>query len=118
MSSNSKQGRSPYYAPSFKIAVARDYLSSSLGYGAIAKKYGISSISTIRFFVKWYKKKYPDGVIIEKADSNAEEKPAALTKELQQANLKITGLEMLIEMAEKELGIDIIKKFGAKQSKK
>jgi transposase len=118
MSSNSKQGRSPNYPPSFKIAVARDYLSSNLGYGAVAKKYGLVSLSTVRFFVKWYKKKYPDGVIIQKAGSNSEEKPAPLATELQQANLKITGLEMLIEMAEKELGIDIIKKFGAKQSKK
>src|SRR5215510_14193671 len=115
MSSNFKQGRSPNYPPSLKIAVARDYLSSSLGYGGIAKKYGIRSLSTIRFFVKWYKKKYPDGVVIQKEEDDPKQKGTPLVKELQQANLKITGLEMLIEMAEKELGIDIIKKFGAKQ---
>lgn len=117
MSSNSKAVRSFKYDPPFKIRVARDYLTSSLGYGGIAKKYGIPK-PTIAFFVKWYKKRYPDGVIIQKADSNAEEGSTPLAKELQQANLKITGLEMLIEIAEKELGIDIIKKFGAKQSKK
>jgi transposase-like protein len=117
MSSNSKAGRTPNYDPAFKIRVARDYLTSSLGYGGIAKKYGIPR-PTIVFFVKWYRKKYPDGVIIQKAESNSEEIPAPLAKELQQANLKITGLEMLIEIAEQELGIDIIKKFGAKQSKK
>lgn len=117
MSSNSKQGRTPTYPTSLKIAVAREYLTSSLGYGEIAKKYGIAK-STIVFFVKWYRKKYPDGVIIQKAAGDPRQKNMPLAKELQQANLKITGLEMLIEIAEKELGIDIIKKFGAKQSKK
>jgi transposase len=118
MSSNSNSGRTPKYDPAFKITVARDYLTSSLGYGGIANKYGLSSLSTARFFVKWYRKKYPDGVIIQKIESNANQKPTPLAKELQQANLKITGLEILIEIAEKELGIDIVKKFGAKQSRK
>lgn len=117
MSSNSKGGGPPKYDPALKIRIARDYLTSSLGYGGIAKKYGISK-STIAFFVKWYKKKYPDGIIIQKAEDDPKQTNSPLTKELQQANLKITGLEMLIEIAEKELGIDIIKKFGAKQSKK
>ena len=117
MSSNSKAGRTSKYAAAFKITVAREYLTSSLGYGEIAKKYGIAR-PTIVFFVKWYRKKYPDGVIIEKAEGTSEQRPMPLAKELKQANLKISGLEMLIEIAEKELGIDIIKKFGAKQSKK
>jgi hypothetical protein len=41
-----------------------------------------------------------------------------LEKALQYANLKIDGLETLIDVAEKELRIKIRKKPGSKQSKK
>ena len=33
-------------------------------------------------------------------------------------NLKIIALQMLIENASKELGVDIVKKFGTKQPKR
>jgi hypothetical protein len=41
-----------------------------------------------------------------------------LSQQLKEANLKIAGLQMLIEIAQKELGIDIVKKPGTKQSSK
>lgn len=111
MSGDIKQGRKPLHDPAFKIAVARDYLTSSLGYGAIAKKYGLPSISTARFFVKWYKKQN----LKEPGDNKTQ---FVEDKQLKDANLKITALEMLIEEASKELRIDLVKKFGTKQSKK
>jgi len=40
-----------------------------------------------------------------------------LTKELEKAKLKISGLQTIIEVSEEELRIKIIKKPGAKQSK-
>ena len=64
MSSNSKGGGPPKYDPAFKIRVAREYLTSSLGYGGIAKKYEISR-PTIVYFVKWYRKKYPDALKVQ-----------------------------------------------------
>ena len=36
-------------------------------------------------------------------------------KALKEANLKIAALEMLIENAGKELGVDLVKKLGTKQ---
>lgn len=39
----------------------------------------------------------------------------SLAKQLKEANLKIAGLQILIETAQKELGIDIAKKPGTKQ---
>lgn len=39
-----------------------------------------------------------------------------LLKKLAQANLKITGLEIMIDIAEEQLGVDIRKNSGAKQS--
>jgi len=115
------QGRPIIYESSFKIAVAREYLTSDLGYKALAKKYGLEEHhTTVRHFVRWYQKHYPQGL---SAQESVEQKPADLSvddkdlhQQLQQANLKIAGLEMLIEIARKELGIDIIKKAGTKQS--
>jgi transposase-like protein len=119
MSITKKGGRKPIYEPSFKIAVARDYLTSNLGYGGIAEKYDLRGMQTARHFIRWYKQNYPDS--IEDHQSDPVEIPInkpPLNKELQQANLKITALEMFIEIASKELGVDLQKKFGTKQSKK
>lgn len=41
-----------------------------------------------------------------------------LRKQLKQANLKVAAWEMLLQNAGKELGVDIVKKFGTKQSGK
>lgn len=117
MSSSGKGGRDPIYANSLKVAVAREYLTSKLGYGKLAQKHGLS-LTTVRFFVKWYKANYPD---VEpgapEADSGSTELEL-LRKQLQQATLKVAAWEMLLENAGKELGVDIVKKFGAKPSGK
>jgi transposase-like protein len=105
------------YLPSFKIAIAREYLTTSLGFTKLAKKYNLPSEATPRYFLKWYRNKYPDGI----AEPFAEDKDDEVSKEydeLKEANLKVTALEMLIENASKELGVDLIKKFGTKQPKK
>ena len=83
-------------------------------YGRLAKKYGLK-ISTVSFFVRWYKENY------EHLKANNEPTEPSLTKDqgqLDDANLKITALELLIENASKELGVDLVKKFGTKQSHK
>ena len=114
-----KQGRIPTYDTRLKIAIAREYLTSNLGYGALAKKYGLPGADTVRFFVKWYKTYYAED--LNNADKH--EQPVAdnsnnkqIYRQLKQANLKIAGLQMLIETAQKELGIDIVKKPGTKRS--
>ena len=109
-------GRLDVYDPSFKIAIAREYLTTSLGFTKLAKKYNLPSEATPRYFLKWYRNKYPDGI----AEQPAENKDEVSKEydELKEANLKVTALEMLIENASKELGVNLIKKFGTKQPKK
>jgi transposase-like protein len=104
------------YLPSFKIAIAREYLTTSLGFTKLAKKYNLPSEATPRYFLKWYRNKYPDGIVELPAEDKGEVPKEY--DELKEANLKVTALEMLIENASKELGVDLIKKFGTKQSKK
>ena len=119
MNSTKKQGRTPIYEATLKIAVAREYLTSNLGYGRLAQKYSLKGADTAREFVKWYKKRYPDGL---SQQQDVAEQPAQQAgyaqKDLRDANLKIAALETLIEIAQKELGIDIVKKYGTKQSSK
>jgi hypothetical protein len=120
MSSTHKEGRTPIYEASLKIAVAREYLTGKKGYGKLAEQYNLPGARTVRHFVLWYKKKYPaQAAPLEPGELiSATHRDPQLEKELQQANLKIAGLQMLIEIAQKELGIDIVKKPGTKQSPK
>lgn len=117
-----KQGRPPLYDNSLKIAIAREYLTGNLGYRALAEKYGIASSETVHHFVRWYKKHYPGSLQSSDASFNnaniITSEESDVTQQLREANLKIAGLEMLIEIAQKELGIDIIKKSGTKQPTK
>ncbi|MES1226006.1 MAG: transposase [Bacteroidota bacterium] len=117
MNTPKKQGKPIIYDPAFKIAVAREYLTSVLGRKKLAEKYNLRNGNTVRFFVRWYQEKYPNGVIEEKTSDDSE-LSLEMNKDLKDANLKIAALEMLIEEACKELGIDLVKKFGTKQPKK
>ena len=117
-----QQGRAPIYENRFKIALAQEYLTTNLGYGAMAVKYSLPGPDTVRYFVNWYKRNYKDSSnpapVLEEQAGVAEVNDKQLVKQLKEANLKITGLQMLIETAQKELGIDIVKKPGTKQSSK
>lgn len=118
MQTPQKKKFSGKYDPQLKLAIARDYFTSHLGYGSLAKKYDVPQ-GTVPSIVKWYRKKYGDGTESSLGTGATEEPPPVVSsKELKEASLKITALEMLIENAGKELGIDLVKKFGTKQPKK
>ena len=110
MNKPSKRKNSGKYDPQFKLAIAREYLTSDLGYKSLGIKYNVPTTTIVKF-VKWYQEKYPGGEV---------EGPVGIadTGTTEETNLKITALEMLIENASKELGIDLVKKFGTKQQNK
>ena len=115
-----KEGKPAIYDSSLKITVAREYLTGNLGYGKLAAKYGLRNGDTVRTFVKWYKAHYPTPevsavAVTEKAET---EEIAVLRKQLQEVNLKVAGFEIMLEIAQRELGVDIAKKYGTKQSSK
>jgi transposase-like protein len=113
-----KRGKPLIYDRAFKIAIAREYLTSDLGYGALAKKYNLPLAKTVDYFVKWYKKNYTEEVqqpCTTEDSLSGSLNSTEVSKQLKEANLKIAGLEMLIETAREELGIDIVKKPGTKQ---
>ena len=115
----SKSGSVPVFDESFKIMVAREYLSGQLSYSQLARKYSLSGEHTPRYFVRWYrqwqqKRELPvqeDLLLTDRPDGEKQQ----LEKQLSEANLKITALELLIRRAEEDLGIDIGKKSGTKR---
>lgn len=114
----SKAGH-PIFSDEFKIIVAREYLTGSLSYSQLARKYKLSGEHTPRYFVRWYNKWLAERDLQDQTMEEAameEPKDKALEKQLFEANLKITALELLIRNAEESLGVDIGKKDGTKQS--
>jgi len=68
-----QKGRLDVYDPSFKIAIAREYLTTSLGFTKLAKKYNLPSEATPRYFLKWHRNKYPDGIVQLPAEDKSSE---------------------------------------------
>jgi transposase-like protein len=99
------------YDPALKITIAREYLSTDQGYGSLARKYNIAP-GTLPSLIRWYQQRYAEGASDQQQQATA---TSSQNKDLQQAQLKIEALELLIEHAGKELGVDLVKKFGTKQ---
>ena len=120
-----KGGSIAVYEESLKIAMARDYLTGSLSYTQVAEKYNIAGTGdTVRWFVKWYKKRYGQDLaqtnssvasVEERTTQEPEKNTPDLDKQLSEANLRIAALEMMIVVAEEDFGIEIRKKPGTKQ---
>src|SRR4051794_27600366 len=99
------------YNPALKIAIAHEYLTTDQGYDTLAKKYNIAE-GTLPSFIRWYQQRYPHGATAQQQqqDGTAASISQGDQPDLQQAQLKIEALELLIENAGKELGMDLIKK--------
>jgi transposase-like protein len=119
-----KAGGRSLYDEKLKIAVARDYITGNLSHQQVAKKHNITGGGqTVRGFVRWYQKHFhlqlsANNSPPTEAVSNHQEQVKTvreLEKQLSDANLKIAALEIMIEIAEKDLGIEIRKKPGTKQ---
>jgi transposase-like protein len=98
------------YDPQLKIAIAREYLTTDIGTRGLSVKHNVPE-STVRLFIKWYKDKYEHDAVGVVPVADKLPQPT-------DADLRITALQMLIENASKELGIDLVKKFGTKRSDK
>src|SRR3954447_26151533 len=95
------------YDPALKITIAREYLSTDQGYGSLTRKYNIAP-GTLPSLIRWYQQRYAEDVPEQQQQATA---PISYDQEqdLQQAQLRIEALELLIEHAGKELGVDLVK---------
>lgn len=105
------------YDESFKIAVAREYLEGKLSQSQLGRKHGLNSGEVVRYFVNWYKKNIAEIQLVNTSPDKqlpSNHPDQNLQEELRLAKLKITALEMMINIAEQELDINIRKKSGTK----
>lgn len=117
------------YDEGFKRKVAKAYLNGEGGYAALSRRYGIKGKTTVLHFVQWYRSKlhqensnFEIGTIKmddlkNLSESELQERIKELEKRLQLAELKTEYLETLIDVAEKDLKVEIRKKSGTSQSK-
>jgi len=114
------------YSESFKIHVVGEIESGKISKSAARRKYDISGHSTVLKWCRKYgynnynQKVFNGGIMSNEADEiillNNEIK--ALKQELEEVRMKNVVMDTFVDLAEKELGIPIRKKYGAKQSGK
>lgn len=114
------------YSPAIVRGVLYDVQTSSQTLAQIAAKYGLpkGSGSMISKWVKKYssdfsamKELQPTAVNTDIMLSAAKiEREKELQKQLEEAKRRIICLETMIDIAEREIGVDIRKKSGTKQS--
>ena len=117
------------YDDTFKLQVLSDYYSSGMSKSFISRKWGISHPTLIKWQKLWpidsKALSLPDEIISTyrmggkdrgKTDEQIyQERIAELEKSLAMERLRCRALEKVIEIAEREEGISILKKDGVKQ---
>lgn len=113
------------YSPAIVRAVLYDVQTSSQTLAQIAAKYGLpkGSGSMISKWVKKYSSDFSAMKELQPTAANTDimlsaakiELEKELQKQLEEARRKIICLETMIDIAEREIGVDIRKKSGTKQ---
>lgn len=119
------------YSESFKKLVVSEYESGSLNKDQLQRKYGIKGNGCIPGWLKKYGKlAYPtyksigrpmkdtEQQLIKELKATLREENKILEKKLAEAELQLAMYKKFVEIAERELNIEIRKKSGAKQFKK
>lgn len=122
-----KEGMWGRFTEAFKLHVVGEVESGRISQSEASRRYGILGHSTI---LKWCRKygKLPSHRGTKKGLMSMDEKDMellrlrnenkALKQELEDARFKVVVMETLVDVAERELGIPIRKKYGAKRSGK
>lgn len=112
------QGSGKKYSESFKRAVVAEFEAGSLNKDQLQRKYGIGGNTTIfEWCQKYGKLYYPNRRSIGAPMKDPQkQRIKELEKQLADEKLKVVAYQKLIEIAEREEGISILKKDEAKQS--
>ncbi|OSZ81954.1 hypothetical protein CAP35_01390 [Chitinophagaceae bacterium IBVUCB1] len=110
--------------PSFKRKVALEYLEGGKSCRQVAEKYGTVDHTQVAAWARALKQELkaegkvvvPETFKLLNVKQPDSPEYLALQKELEQAKLKIAGLETMISIADEQLGVSIRKKYGTKQS--
>lgn len=106
----------------FIRAVVREYETSDLSLAQLAQKHGLG-VTQIRKWIQKFSSEITEETSLPAMTEEQQieldrlkKQNEELLKRLELANLKITGLEMMIDIAEEQYSLDIRKKAGTKQS--
>ena len=119
------------YSMSFKLSVVKEVESTDIGLCAIARKYGIQSESTVKRWMEKYgtfdwtnikggnmpKSKDQELLELKEKVKMLERKNARLEHELEMKDHKVALFDLMIDIAEKDLKVDIRKSILPGQSK-
>ena len=106
------------YSEAFKISVVQEYERGILNKDELQRKYNIGGNSRILEWCRKYGKLYypVQSIVIGRPMKDPQkQRIKELERALSEANLKVEAYEKLIEIAEREEGISILKKDAAKQ---
>lgn len=126
-----KGGPPQIYSEAFKRQVVNEYESGLYSKASLKRKYGIAGNSCIPRWLKKYGKlshptylskgrpmKDKDQQYIKELEAKLHKKELELKRELARKDQELYAYRKLIEIAERELDIKIVKKSGTNQSKK
>jgi transposase len=117
-----KKGRPSLYDVSYKRMIVQAFQTSNLSCRQFGKQHNITE-SVLRYWVSKFSSDIAEEIptpfiLIEQESQDLEtlkRQNDELAKKLSYAQMKITGLEVMIDIAEKDLNIEIRKKSGTKQ---
>jgi transposase-like protein len=95
-----------------------EWATKGASYRRLAEKYGSNSTTVYRMITR-HKKKQDEEQLIAVANQSEElpDDVVSLKKELCNIRLKMELQDLMIDIASKELGVDLRKKHGTRQSK-
>lgn len=119
------------YSEAFKRMIVAEFESGIITKAALKRKYGIAGHSTLDRWLKKYGRydyisysstgrplKDKDQQRIKELEAELRKREKELEKQLKQKDAELLAYKRFIEIAESELNIKIVKKSGAKRSKK
>lgn len=107
---------------SFRRKVCQDLLTGTITLSEACRKYNVKGVMTLKRWLLWYDQEQSELLKLQsmpeqpKENTPTPEEYRKLQEELKKAQLKVTTLETLIDIAEEQLHIDIRKKSGTKPS--
>ena len=121
--STSPSSPQQYYGEAFKRHVVSEVQSGKISMTTARLKYGIGGKMTVKRWCQKYARLRPQlyedamkAAESSRNDTALEQRVRELERSLSTAHLKIESLEVLLEVAEEQLGVDIRKKYGTTPS--
>ena len=120
-----------YYSDEFKLDVIKEVLSGKITKEGARKKHNIRGNSAVLNWMRKFgfvSKEIKENISLHKMKEDNTKKASntelenlkaekeALQKELNLAKLKLEGYQIMLRIGKEKLGVDLEKKFGAKQS--